>query len=130
MPAGIVVCRIPTRKECMLNVKRTNLIPLLAAGLALLPVAVARAANPAAPDRYPNRPSMVLADFETDIPVTSDPLGTGQNRASINTDPKFVAEGSKSLKIDETGVAQDYSHNHFTIKFPTPVDIKGYQILS
>jgi len=110
-------------------VKRTNLIPLVAAGLALLPVTVVLADNPAAPNRYPNRPSIVLADFETDIPVTSDALGTGQNRASISSDPQFAAEGSKSLKIDETG-APSGKRNHFTITFPAPIDIKGYQVLS
>jgi hypothetical protein len=109
--------------------KKHTFVSLMAAGLALLPLAGTWAANPGVPDPYPNRESKLLVDFESDVTVTSDPLGTGENRASISTDTKFAAEGGKSLKIDETGAAAD-GHNHFTITFPQPVDIKGYQVLA
>jgi hypothetical protein len=110
--------------------KKTTLVSMLAVGLAMLPVAAALAAvNPEAPNPYPNRESKLLVDFESDVAVTSDALGTGENRASINTDAQFVAEGGKSLKIDETGAAAG-GRNHFTITFPQPIDIKGYQVLA
>jgi len=103
----------------------------MAAGLALLPAAGAFSAalNPAAPNPYPTRESKLLVDFESDVTVTSDALGTGENRASINSDNLFIAEGSKSLKVDETGAAGGW-RNHFTVTFPAPLDIKGYQVLS
>jgi hypothetical protein len=109
--------------------RKSTLVTVMAAGLALLPVAAALAANPAAPNPYPNRESILLVDFEKDVAVTSDALGTGENVASINADAQFVAEGSKSLKIDETGAAGG-GRNHFTVTFPQPVDIKGYQVLA
>jgi len=112
--------------------KRTTLVSLMAAGLALLPVAGAFSAalNPAAPNPYPTRESKLLVDFESPVTVTSDPLGTGENRASISDNAQFAAEGSKSLKIDLNGATSGGPPNDFTITFPQPVDIKGYQVLS
>ena len=78
--------------------KKFTLVSSMAAGLSLLLARGALAAvNPAAPNPYPTRESKVLADFESAAMVTSDPNGTGGNLASINNDPQFVAEGSKSL---------------------------------
>ena len=111
--------------------KKFTLVSSMAAGLSLLLAGGALAAvNPAAPNPYPTRESKVLADFESAAMVTSDPNGTGGNLASINNDPQFVAEGSKSLKLDLTGVAAGWHDPEFTINFPQPLDIKGYQVLS
>jgi hypothetical protein len=109
--------------------RKSTLVTAMSAGLALLSVTAALAANPDAPNPYPTRESKLLVDFEGDVAVTSDALGTGENVASINTDNLYVAEGSKSLKIDETGAAAGGRH-HFTVTFPQPVDIKGYQVLA
>jgi hypothetical protein len=110
--------------------KKTMLVSLMAAGLALLPVAAALAANPGVPDPYPTRESKLLVDFESDVEVTGDPRETGENATSINTDVQFAAEGGKSLKIDMTGVVADGHDNIFTVAFPEPIDIKGYQVLA
>ena len=50
--------------------KKTSLVSMLAAGLALFPLT---AAFSAPPNPTPLRESKVLADFETDVKVTSDP---------------------------------------------------------
>jgi hypothetical protein len=124
--AGIVVCHDPLIfKGEETRMKKTTLVSLLAAGLALLSTSSAFSAplNPT-----PNRESKLLVGFEDQTTVMSDPDGVGENRASINADPQFVAEGSKSLKLELTGVGgyKDY----FAIDLPAPIDIKGYQVLS
>src|SRR5436305_2653918 len=107
--------------------KKTSLASLMAAGLAFLTVSSALAAvNPAAPNPYPTRESKLLVDFAVPVTVTSDPNGAGVNLASINTDPQFTALGTKSLKLDLTGVAANYYSNFFAIQLPAPVDIKVY----
>ena len=68
--------------------KKTTLVCMLSAGLALLPVAGAFCA---APNPTPTRQSKLLVDFESDTNVTSDPTGAGESRASVNTDAEFVA---------------------------------------
>ncbi len=96
--------------------KKITLVSAMAAALSLLLARGALAAvNPAAPNPYPTRESKVLADFESAAMVTSDPNGTGGNLASINNDLQFVAEGSKSLKLDLTGVAAGWHDPEFTI---------------
>lgn len=77
----------------------------------------------------PNRESKLLVGFETDIPVVADPNEAGENRASINTDPAFVAEGSRSLKLDLTDVG-GWHNNWFVIDLPQPIDIQGHQVLA
>jgi hypothetical protein len=110
--------------------KKIRLAAPIAAGLALLLASGAIAAvNPAAPNPYPTRDSIVLADFDSPAMVTSDPTGAGTNLASINTDPQFVSEGSQSLKLDFTGLMGP-SDPGFVVQLPQPVDIKGYQVLA
>jgi hypothetical protein len=106
--------------------RKTTLVSLLAAGLALLPASGAFAA---APDPYPTRESKLLVDFESTITAMSDPLNTGQNHASISTDAQFAAQGAKSLKLDLKDVS-GWTDPEYTIVLPAPVDIKGYQVLS
>src|SRR5436305_145325 len=111
--------------------KKITLVSSMAAALSLLLARGALAAvNPAAPNPYPTRESKLLADFESAAMVTSDPNGTGRNLASINTNPQFVAEGSKSLKLDLNGVAAGWQDPDFAINFVPPIEIKGYQVLS
>jgi hypothetical protein len=110
--------------------KKTALVSLVAAGLALVPVSgLFAATNPAAPNPTPARESKSLVDFESAVTPMSDPTAAGTNVASINTDPQFVAEGSKSLKLDLNGV-MGYYNNYFVVPLPAPVDIKGYQVLA
>src|SRR6187397_2734974 len=98
--------------------KKTRWVSLMAAGLGFLPVAAAlAAANPGVPNPYPTRESKLLVDFESQVEVTGDPRETGENATSINTDVQFAAEGSKSLKVDMTGVVADGHDNIFTVKF-------------
>lgn len=105
---------------------KTTLVSLMAAGLALMPIS---AAFSAAPNPTPTRQSKLLVDFETDITATSDPLEASENRASINADAEFVAEGTKSLKLDLTDVAE-WKANYLVIDLPQPIDIKGHQVLA
>jgi hypothetical protein len=105
--------------------RKSTLISLVAAGLALFPAAVAFSA---APDPTPNRESKLLVDFENTTTVTSDPDAAGTNLASTNTDAQFVAEGTKSLKLDLNGIG-NYK-DYFVIDLPQPVDIQGFQVLS
>jgi hypothetical protein len=110
--------------------KTTRLVSVMAAGLALLAARSAFAAiNPAALNPTPNRDSKPLVDFESAVTVMSDPSGAGTNLASVNTDPQFVAEGSKSLKLDFNGLT-GYNNNYFVIPLAAPIDIKGYQVLA
>jgi hypothetical protein len=110
--------------------RKTALVYWMAAGLALLPVSGAfSAANPGAPNPYPNRESKLLADFETDVSVTADPEGSGTNRASIITDTQFAAEGGKALKVDLTGLT-GWNDPAISINFQPPIDIQGYQVVS
>jgi hypothetical protein len=110
--------------------KKSTPVCLTVAGLVLLLAHVPVAAvSPTAPNPYPTRVSKPLADFETPLTVASDPTNTGKNLASINTDPQFVAEGSKSLKLDYTGLTGPMDPG-LAIQFPQPVDIKGYQVLA
>jgi hypothetical protein len=106
--------------------KKTSLVSLMAAALALLS---ASGAFSAALDPYPTRDSKLLVDFESTITVMSDPLNTGQNHASISADAQFAAQGSKSLKLDLKDVS-GWNDPAFTIALPAPVDIKGYQVLT
>jgi len=106
--------------------KKTTLVCMLSAGLALLTVV---SAFSAAPNPTPTRQSKLLVDFESDVTVTSDPDGSGQNRASINTTAEFVAEGTKSLKLDFTDFGA-WNANYFVIDLPQPIDIKGHQMLA
>jgi hypothetical protein len=106
--------------------RKTTLVSLLAAGLALLS---ASGAFSAAPDPYPTRESKLLVDFESNITVMSDPLNTGQNQASISSDAQFAAQGSKSLKLNLKDVS-GWTDPEYTIVLPAPVDIKGYQVLT
>jgi len=103
--------------------RQSALVSVLAAGLALLPAIGGFAAglNPT-----PARESKPLLDFETDTKVTTD---TGDNRTAVNSDSQFVAEGTKSLKLDLTDQG-DWHDNYFAIDFAQPVDIQGYQVLS
>jgi hypothetical protein len=112
--------------------KRIHRIAVMAAGLALLPVcgALAAAINPGAPNPYPTRESKLLADFETDIEVTSDPNGAGENVASIVTDAQVAADGTKALKLDLTGVTAGWHGNAVVFTFPEPIDIKDHKVLS
>jgi hypothetical protein len=101
-----------------------------AAGLALLLAGGAFAAlNPAAPNLYPTRENKLLVDFSSPVTVASDPLGTGGNVATLNTDPQFTALGTKSLKLDLNGV-NGWVAAGYTITLPAPVDIKGFQVLA
>jgi hypothetical protein len=133
MQAGIIACwdhLIFLCKGAGAPMKRTTLVSLMAAGLAVLPVTASLAAvNPAAPNPYPTRESKLLVDFDSAITVTSDPAAAGTNLASINTDPQFTALGTKSLKLDLDGVNGYYGANVFVIQLPAPVDIKGYRVL-
>jgi hypothetical protein len=106
--------------------RKTLLLSTLAAELALLPV---RGAFSAALNPTPTRESKLVAGFETDITVTSDPDGLGESRASINTDPAFVAEGSQSLKVDLTDLA-GWRDTYFAVDLAEPIDIQGHQVLS
>ena len=111
--------------------RKSTIVSVTTAGLALLLASGAIAAvNPAAPNPYPTRESKLLVDFASPVTVTSDPAATGKNLASINTDPQFTALGTKSLKLDLTGVAAGCGPNNFTISFAQPIDISGYQELS
>jgi hypothetical protein len=65
---------------------RSKLVSLLTVGLALAPVRAVFAAPPGVLDPTPNRESKLVADFETATDATSDPNGTGENRASIDAD--------------------------------------------
>jgi len=104
---------------------KINLIAMVAASLAIFPAVGARAA---APDPTPNRESKLLVDFEGQTTVASDPDASGTEHSSINTDAQFVAEGTKSLKLDLSGVG-NYK-DYFVVDLPKPVDIQGYQVLS
>jgi hypothetical protein len=76
---------------------------------------------------YPHRENKVLVDFETATTVESDPLGTGKNVATVNTDAQFVSDGKSSLKLDFNEVGAGPG---FVINLAAPVDIKGFQILA
>jgi hypothetical protein len=108
--------------------RQSTLVSLVAAGLALFPAA---GAFSAALNPTPTRESILLTGFETDTgtKITSDPLGSGNTGASVNTDANFVAEGTKSLKVDLKDVA-DWSETPFVVNFSPPVDIKGHTVLS
>jgi hypothetical protein len=106
--------------------RKSTLVTLMAAGLALLPISSAFSAPP---NPTPTRESKLLVGFESDTKLTSDPLDSGENRASINTDPQFVAEGSQSIKVDLTDVA-DWAESFLTINFEPPVDIQGHLVLA
>src|SRR5688572_7872578 len=106
--------------------RKSTLVTLMAAGLALLPIG---SAFSAAPNPTPTRESKLLVDFESDTTVTSDPTGAGETRATINTDAQFVAEGTKSLCLDLSGVGGWHDH-YFTIDFAQPIDIQGFTILA
>jgi hypothetical protein len=105
---------------------KTTLVCMLSAGLALLPVV---GAFSAAPNPTPTRQSKLLVDFESDVAATSDPDGSGQNRASVNTTAEFVAEGTKSLKLDFTDFGS-WNANYLVIDLAQPIDIKGHQMLA
>jgi hypothetical protein len=110
--------------------KRIALVSPLGAALALLLASGALAAvNPAAPNPYPERDSKLLVDFTSPITVMGDPAGAGKNIASINSDPQFTALGTKSLKVDLTGVNGYHGADFFVIPLPAPVDIQGYRVL-
>jgi hypothetical protein len=129
MQAGVDVChdhQIFVCKGAELRMKQTTLVSVLAAGLALFPVA---AAFSAAPNPTPLRESKILADFETDVKATSDPTGSGTNLATINTNADFVGEGSKSLCVDLNGI-NTWQDNTLVIEFPQPIDIAGHQVLA
>jgi len=114
------------RKGAGIYMRKTSLVALMALGLAILPVS---GAFSAAPNPTPARQSKLLVDFESDITVNSDPLGEGANRASINDSADFVAEGTKSLKIDVSDVG-DWHDNALVIDLAQPIDIKGHQVLA
>lgn len=96
---------------------------------AALTVALTGSALAAAFNPTPNRESKLLVGFESDTAVVADPNEASENRASINTDPAFVAQGSRSLKLDLTGVG-GWHNNWFVIDLPQPIDIKGHQVLT
>jgi hypothetical protein len=106
--------------------RKSTLVTWVAAGLALLPVSNVFCAPP---NPTPTRESKLLVGFESETKITSDPLDAGENRASINTDAQFVAEGAQSLKVDLTGVA-DWAESFLTVDFPQPVDVHGYLVVS
>jgi hypothetical protein len=110
--------------------KKPTLASVMAAGLALATVSGAYAAATGVLNPTPNRESRLIADFETKTDVTADPDGAGENRASINTDTQFAAEGKQSLQVDMTGVAGGWHDHEFTVNFAQPIDIKGYQVLA
>jgi hypothetical protein len=132
--AGIVICHdhpIFGCKGAGISMKKITLVSPLAAGLALFLASGAIAAvNPTAPNPYPTRDSKLLVDFTNPVTVTSDPLATGGNVASINTDPQFTVSGTKSLKLDFTGLTGAWTDPGFVIQLPAPFDIKGYQVLA
>jgi hypothetical protein len=110
--------------------KRNFLVSSMTAGLALLLASGGFAAvTPGAPDLYPTRDSKLLVDFASPVTVTSDPAGAGTNLASINTDPQFTVLGTKSLKLDFSGLS-GWNDPGYVIQLPAPVDIKGYQVLA
>jgi hypothetical protein len=111
--------------------RKTTIVSVMAAGLALVSVsgALAAAVNPAAPNPYPTRDSKLLVDFASPVTATGDPNGAGKNIASINADPQFTALGGKSLKLDLTDVT-GWHDPEYTINLPAPVDIQGYQVLA
>jgi hypothetical protein len=108
------------------RMRKTTRVSLVATALAL---SLAGGGFAAALNPTPNRESKLLVGFETDIAVTSDPDGVGENRASINTDPAYVAEGSKSLKLELANVGA-WHDPYFVIELPEPIDIQGHQVLS
>jgi hypothetical protein len=79
----------------------------------------------------PTRESKLITGFEVNdvTGIASDPKGAGGNLASLNTDAQFVAEGSKSLKLDLTDIGGGFD-NLFSINLPEPIDISGYQTLT
>src|SRR4051812_17430893 len=110
--------------------RKPQLIGLMAAGLVLSTASSAFAAATGVLNPTPNRDSKIVADFEGATDVTGDPNGTGENRASINANTDFVAEGSKSLKVDMTDVPGGGRDHEFTINFSPPIDIKGHLMLA
>lgn len=106
--------------------RKRKFVYTLALGAALLP---ASGAFSQAPNPTPNRESKLIAGFETETRVTSDPNEAGENRASINTDVKFVAEGSRSLKVDLNDLGE-WRDNYFVVDFAEPIDISGHLMLS
>jgi hypothetical protein len=113
-------------KEQETHMRKTGMVSVLAAGLALLPVcgAFSAALNPT-----PTRESKLVVGFETDVTATSDPDGLGENRASINTDSEYIAEGGKSLMLDLAGIGA-WHDPYFAIDLAEPIDIQGHQVLS
>jgi hypothetical protein len=110
--------------------RKTAIVSLLTAGLALVSVCGALAAvNPNAPNPYPQRESKLVVDFTGTVTVMGDPAGAGNNVASINSDPQFTALGSRSLKLDLTDVPASPSGSYAVIQLPAPVDIQGYRVL-
>src|SRR5436309_2383495 len=131
MQAGGGVCHdhpMFTCKGAATRMRKSTLVSLVAAGLALFS---ATSAFSAAPNPTPNRESKLLLDFENAdaAKVTSDPAGTGETRATVNTNADFVAEGTKSLCLDFKGVGGWHDH-YFTLDLPQPVDISGFSVLA
>src|SRR5438093_11695226 len=117
MPAGSSACHdhpsLP-KQGVDIRMKRSTLVFVMAAGLALTTARGAFAAATGVLNPTPNRESKLIADFENTTDVTSDPNGAGENHASIEADVQFVAEGTKSLKVDMTGVAGGWHDQEFT----------------
>jgi hypothetical protein len=110
--------------------RKTTLVSLMAAGLALLPVGAAFSAALSPPlNPTPNRESKLIVGFETAVAAVSDPDGVGENRASIDGILDYVAEGKSSLKLDLNGVGS-WHDPYFALDLPEPVDIKGHQVLA
>ena len=85
--------------------RKTTLVTLMAAGLALVPVGAALSAALSPPlNPTPNRESKLIVGFETAVTAVSDPDGVGENRASVDSVLDYVAEGKSSLKLDLNGV--------------------------
>jgi hypothetical protein len=110
--------------------RNTNIVAIMTAALALVLASGALAAiNPAAPNPYPERDSKLLVDFASPATIMGDPAGVGKNIASINADPQFTVLGTKSLKLDLTGVPAQPTNSYAEIDLPAPVDIKGYRVM-
>jgi hypothetical protein len=123
----------------------TRLFTVLAASLAVLPGAGAFAQVNVAHNPYPNRPQKLVTGFEnatvcTEAQVVAEECPAGWHGfqagpptkpvVTINTDPKFVAEGTKSLKVDMTSVEQNWHSEFFRGVFAEPVDAGGFNTLS
>jgi hypothetical protein len=110
--------------------KRVSLTGALSAVLALGVTAAAYSQAIAPYNPTPSRASTELFDFENGIDGWTGGTGdVGTAQVSLNADPQYASDGTKSLAVDLTGQG-NWVDPVLTGTLSTPVDLSQYHALS